>query len=166
MFRKFAAPLCFAAFFHVPYPALAQLPEGPGKVILQQRCGTCHGPEIVRLSRRSADEWRTVVKEMIDGGATVADEQMPVLVEYLAANFAPKDTAAALAAAPLPPQQAADMPADYRAVLDTLGRQGDFAMVLKVSIPRNDLQVVVGSTPRRAFGFGGWVALEVPVAWT
>ena len=36
------------------------------------------------------------------------------------------------------------MPADYKQVLDSLGRQGDFKDgVLKVNIPRNDLKVVV-----------------------
>ena len=36
------------------------------------------------------------------------------------------------------------IPAEYSAVLTTLGRQGDFKDgVLKVNIPRNDLKVVV-----------------------
>ena len=58
-----------------------------------------------------------------------------------------------------PAQQA--MPADYSAVLTTLGRQGDFKDgVLKVNIPRNDLKVVVdGVATPTPFGFGGWVAL-------
>ena len=53
------------------------------------------------------------------------------------------------------------MPADYAAVLTTLGRQGDFKDgVLKVNIPRNDLKVVVdGIATPTPFGFGGWVAL-------
>jgi uncharacterized protein DUF1259 len=55
----------------------------------------------------------------------------------------------------------AQTPADYQAVLTTLGRSGDFKDgVLKVNIPRGDLKVVIGQraapTP---FGFGGWVAL-------
>src|SRR4030095_8187218 len=53
------------------------------------------------------------------------------------------------------------MPADYAAVLTTLGRQGDFKDgVLKVNIPRNDLKVVIdGIATPTPFGFGGWVAL-------
>jgi hypothetical protein len=56
---------------------------------------------------------------------------------------------------------AQDMPADYKAVLDTLGKQGDFKdSVLKVNIPRSDLKVVVdGIATPTPFGFGGWVAL-------
>jgi len=53
------------------------------------------------------------------------------------------------------------IPAEYSAVLNTLGRQGDFKDgVLKVNIPRNDLKVVIdGIAAPTPFGFGGWVAL-------
>jgi hypothetical protein len=56
---------------------------------------------------------------------------------------------------------AQDMPAPYKDVLTTLGRQGDFKdSVLKVNIPRNDLQVTIANikTPT-PFGFGGWIAM-------
>jgi hypothetical protein len=53
-----------------------------------------------------------------------------------------------------------DMPADYRAVLETLGRQGDYAeRVLKVNLPRTDLQVSIEASPvPTPLGFGGWIA--------
>jgi hypothetical protein len=59
------------------------------------------------------------------------------------------------------PALAQDMPADYKQVLDALGRPGDFKEgVLKVNIPRNDLKIVVdGVATPTPFGFGGWVAL-------
>jgi Domain of Unknown Function (DUF1259) len=56
---------------------------------------------------------------------------------------------------------AQDVPTPYREVLTFLGRQGDFkANVLKVNIPRNDVNVTVANvkTPT-PFGFGGWIAL-------
>src|SRR5437867_7188825 len=56
---------------------------------------------------------------------------------------------------------AQDIPAEYQQVLTTLGKQGDYkANVLKVNIPRNDLNVTVANvkTPT-PFGFGGWVAM-------
>jgi|SRR5262249_48164700 len=56
---------------------------------------------------------------------------------------------------------AQDVPAEYQQVLATLGKQGDYkANVLKVNIPRNDLNVTVAKvkTPT-PFGFGGWVAM-------
>ncbi len=57
--------------------------------------------------------------------------------------------------------KAQDVPAEYKEVLSALGKQGDFkANVLKVNIPRNDLNVTVANvkTPT-PFGFGGWVAM-------
>jgi hypothetical protein len=53
------------------------------------------------------------------------------------------------------------MPADYDAVLKTLGRQGDFkANVLKINIPRNDVKVTIdGIATPTPFGFGGWLAM-------
>jgi hypothetical protein len=56
---------------------------------------------------------------------------------------------------------AQEMPADYKMVLDVLGRSGDFkAGVLKVNVPRGDLHVsVAGMALPTPFGFGGWVAL-------
>ena len=59
------------------------------------------------------------------------------------------------------PAAAQDMPAPYAAALTDLGRQGDFKDgVLKVNIPRSDLNVVVdGVATPTPFGFGGWIAL-------
>jgi hypothetical protein len=56
---------------------------------------------------------------------------------------------------------AQEMPADYKTVLSTLGKTGDFKDgVLKVNIPRSDLRVTISQRPAPTpFGFGGWVAL-------
>ncbi|HEX5214189.1 MAG TPA: DUF1259 domain-containing protein [Vicinamibacterales bacterium] len=65
-----------------------------------------------------------------------------------------------LSAAALP-AQAPEMPADYKGVLATLGKAGDFKdAVLKVNIPRADLRVsIAGRSAPVPFGFGGWLAL-------
>ena len=75
-----------------------------------------------------------------------------------------------LASAVLAPAQASaqEVPAEYKGVLTTLGKTGDFKDgVLKVNIPRNDLKVTIDkrSAPT-PFGFGGWVALTKGRAWT
>ena len=59
------------------------------------------------------------------------------------------------------PALAQDMPAAYQQALTALGKQGDFKDgVLKVNIPRNDVQVTVaGVKTPTPFGFGGWVAM-------
>jgi hypothetical protein len=55
---------------------------------------------------------------------------------------------------------AQEVPAEYQAVLRTLGRTGDYKdAVLKVNIPRSDLPVTIRHRPAPTpFGFGGWVA--------
>ena len=59
------------------------------------------------------------------------------------------------------PAVAQEMPADYAAVLKTLGKTGDVkGGVLKVNIPRADLTVAVdGVVVPTALGFGGWIAM-------
>jgi hypothetical protein len=59
------------------------------------------------------------------------------------------------------PVPAQEMPAEYAAVLKTLSRQGDYKDgVLKVNIPRNDVNVSIdGVATPTPFGFGGWIAL-------
>ena len=53
------------------------------------------------------------------------------------------------------------MPAEYDQAMKTLGKQGDFKdNVLKVNIPRNDLNVTIDGAPTPTpFGFGGWLAM-------
>lgn len=56
---------------------------------------------------------------------------------------------------------AQEMPDEYKAVLSALGKGGDFKDdVLKVNIPRNDLNVRIGQQPAPTpLGFGGWIAM-------
>src|SRR4030095_5210942 len=56
---------------------------------------------------------------------------------------------------------AQQIPSDYQQVLTALGKQGDFKdQVLKVNIPRNDIQVTVaGVATQTPFGLGGWIAM-------
>jgi virginiamycin B lyase len=73
-------------------PALAQnLPNGDGRDMVQMICSGCHDlspiTDSVGFSRQ---DWETVVKSMIDMGADIKAEQVPVIANYLAANFPPK----------------------------------------------------------------------------
>jgi hypothetical protein len=59
------------------------------------------------------------------------------------------------------PALAQEVPAEYKVVLSTLGKSGDFKDgVLKVNIPRSDLAVTISGRPAPTpFGFGGWLAM-------
>ncbi|MGH9714539.1 MAG: DUF1259 domain-containing protein [Candidatus Acidiferrales bacterium] len=64
-------------------------------------------------------------------------------------------------AAPSPGVYGQAVPGDYQEVLSYLGRKGDFSgNVLKVGIPRNDVQVsIAGISVPTSFGFAGWIAM-------
>jgi cytochrome c5 len=65
----------------------AQLPDGPGKQILQNSCTSCHGLDgVVRLHLDKAG-WEGVVASMVSNGAQVEQKDFPVLIDYLAKNF-------------------------------------------------------------------------------
>ena len=73
-------------------PALAQnLPNGNGREMVEMICSGCHDlSPITDAAGFSREDWETVVKSMIDMGATIKPEQVSVIANYLAANFPPK----------------------------------------------------------------------------
>ena len=106
--QGFSPALVFAAFLSSSVLA-QQLPDGAGKEILEKQCTTCHTLEIVVDKRNDAKEWRRLVIEMIDRGAEITDEQVPVVVDYLATNWskpAPPAERPAEQSAPIAPVSA------------------------------------------------------------
>jgi mono/diheme cytochrome c family protein len=67
-----------------------QLPDGPGKDVMQRVCSGCHGAEIVIGRGLTRDGWTQVVTEMIERGAQGSEDDFGQIVEYLATNFPPK----------------------------------------------------------------------------
>jgi cytochrome c5 len=75
-------------------PALAQgLPDGKGKELVRGLCQSCHDlSPITGSGGFSRRDWEMVVMSMIDMGAAIKPEEVPVIVNYLAASFPPKTT--------------------------------------------------------------------------
>jgi len=70
--------------------ALAQsndLPEGKGKEVLERMCTNCHGLEQVTAQHYSKKYWGSVVDDMVSRGAEGSDEDVNLLIAYLARNF-------------------------------------------------------------------------------
>jgi len=91
---------CFAIMFGVRVwgapltPAQApnwadQLPEGEGRAIVASDCVLCHTLERVVTAHHSHGEWDKLVGQMIDRGAPLSDDQVPIVVNYLAKSFGP-----------------------------------------------------------------------------
>ena len=66
------------------------LPAGDGKKIVEEKCTVCHDTGLIVAKRQSKDEWADTVKIMVASGAAVTDQEMPVLIDYLAKNFGPQ----------------------------------------------------------------------------
>lgn len=77
----------------------ADLPEGPGKALVQESCTTCHGADLVTAQRRSPDEWTEVVNRMVGNGAELTEEQNKAVLAYLG-TYLGKGSGTAAAASP------------------------------------------------------------------
>lgn len=71
-----------------------ELPEGPGKKIVQGVCSQCHEIEMVTTQNFTKDQWSHTVDLMVARGAHLAPDQIPTVVAYLAANFGKPETGA------------------------------------------------------------------------
>jgi mono/diheme cytochrome c family protein len=65
------------------------LPQGPGREILENNCGECHGVERVLDKAWTKDKWRATVKDMVSRGAELKPEEIDTLVDYLTTYFGP-----------------------------------------------------------------------------
>ena len=63
------------------------LPDGPGKPIMLNICTLCHNLQRIKNGRRSPDEWEETLLAMLNEGAPVNDEQLPVIHAYLSRHF-------------------------------------------------------------------------------
>jgi len=77
-------------FFALTLLHAQDLPEGPGKRLVQDICSGCHGLESVTSQRATRQGWESTVDYMIQRGATAKEEDIRTIVEYLAKNFAVK----------------------------------------------------------------------------
>jgi uncharacterized RmlC-like cupin family protein len=110
---RFVLPVAVAVLWSVGPAGAQQFPAGPGKDILEMKCGVCHSPEqSVAGGGRTAAEWRDVVREMIDNGAEVTGDEETTLIDYLAKNWPLKKPDAALSVTGIATQQQAPIPAD------------------------------------------------------
>ncbi|MEM7124224.1 MAG: cytochrome C [Pseudomonadota bacterium] len=68
----------------------ADLPEGPGRDLVEGFCTGCHNTNLIeRSSGYSQDEWKALIATMIDLKAVPEDED--TISSYLAQHFAPND---------------------------------------------------------------------------
>src|ERR1700686_2257753 len=86
-----AVPSSDAPAAQAPKPV--ELPEGDGKAIATEFCQTCHKLTNLTKAHKDRDDWHDTIQLMMDRGATIPQDKVDTLVEYLAKNFGPKAAA-------------------------------------------------------------------------
>gem|GEM_PF-3888231 len=81
---------CLPVFSLIGFGQKAQLPDGPGKDVMQRVCGACHAAEVVVGKGNTRDGWTQLVSEMITRGAQGSEDDFATVVDYLTTNFPPK----------------------------------------------------------------------------
>ena len=92
MFRQALVALSLAATVSASRLGAGPLaePSDKGEQILNGRCNTaCHDLRAIQVQARDKDGWTQSVKTMIDKGAMVSADEIPILVQHLVANHGP-----------------------------------------------------------------------------
>jgi competence protein ComEA len=71
----------------------SDLPDGPGKAVVERICSGCHGVGVFTANRATRELWEAVVDDMVSRGAEGTDEEINQVVEYLSKNFGPAKAA-------------------------------------------------------------------------
>lgn len=62
-------------------------PKDRGRELVEDVCTYCHNLDRLRGKELSRDEWRGLTKGMISEGAPVTDEELSMILDYLAKNY-------------------------------------------------------------------------------
>ena len=65
-------------------PSLDDLPAGAGRDALVRSCLGCHELSVVLVRGRTRSEWAEVTGLMIDRGAVIGEDDLKILLDYLA----------------------------------------------------------------------------------
>jgi len=87
MVRTVAAVLAAAlAWAQDPAPAQAPPPPDPAAIVMGA-CTACHGLDFIAEHRKDRDGWDFTVRRMIDKGAELDFDAVPLVVDYLARTY-------------------------------------------------------------------------------
>jgi hypothetical protein len=82
---------CASIFASLPLAAEEarnEPPAGPGLDLIQQSCIGCHDIYMIIGKRKTPQQWAEVLELMAARGAEVTPDEMQIIEEYLARNFA------------------------------------------------------------------------------
>ena len=115
--------------------AFAQDPDrlisGPGSTLTENKCRICHELEHIRRAKLSRGEWADNIRNMRERGAPLTDDEVKVILEYLATYYDREKPAPAASL----DTQAAGGGDPVRKVLDANGCTGCHALDARVVGP-------------------------------
>ena len=62
-----------------------------GRELVEDVCTYCHNLDRLQGKQYTREEWRGVIKGMIDQGAPVTDKEFSMILDYLVKNHGPDD---------------------------------------------------------------------------
>jgi competence protein ComEA len=71
----------------LPLSLFAQMPDGAGKQETQKLCTQCHEIERALSPRQDHEAWQATVNKMVTLGMRAGDDDIKVVVDYLAKSF-------------------------------------------------------------------------------
>jgi competence protein ComEA len=111
-------------------PAFAQLPDGPGKPIIERSCDGCHRAAAMVDYHKTPEEWDTIVRRMIGRGAQVQGGEVDTLISYLSKSFPKIEDASKLNVNKATADQLVTVmgltPEEAKAVVDYRDRHGNY----------------------------------------
>jgi mono/diheme cytochrome c family protein len=91
--KKLVILIIGVAFFILPVVSACSAEKQSGqaantKTLFEKKCSTCHGLDKPKSKQKTQPEWaETVLRMKNKNGAPVNDDEVKVIVEYLAKNF-------------------------------------------------------------------------------
>ena len=58
-----------------------------GKALVEQRCVGCHNLNRIKIAKKTAEEWKATVIEMVGHGAELTEQEQQIVIDYLAATY-------------------------------------------------------------------------------
>lgn len=65
--------------------------EDRGRRLVLEACTACHTLDRVKIQRMTGDEWRQEIAGMLSEGVPLTDEEVSLVVNYLAQHFGPEN---------------------------------------------------------------------------
>lgn len=70
-------------------PAASNSPDADGAKAVTQFCaGVCHGADHFAFTKKTPDQWRITVLQMVSNGAQLFPEDIDTVTKYLSTNLA------------------------------------------------------------------------------